>query len=501
MTISRPGLSILIAAVLAAAPLSRPAAAGDGAFAYPDTNAGHRAEAVVEAINDGSEEALRAFDAEQRAESARQKRPIDEMLPMMLQMSRMTGALEPHSITASSDNEMELLVRFTAMDGWGKLWVKCDDDPPHKLTSMRIVPAGPPEVEAASFEEWENLEDLLTQAIGAADLPAAACAVVDGDRITERAVAGVRLRGAPQPVRVDDRFHLGSVTKSMTATMVGRLVELDLVEWDDTLGETLSGIEMRPEYRAVTVEQLLQHIAGIPQHLTYDDPEMDRLVNLPGTPPEQRAAFAAEVLLEEPIAAPATRSNYSNAGYAIVGLVAERAAGSSWEALMREQVFEPLDMKTAVIGWPATESRPDQPRGHFPDHPQALDEYPLGGFMAPAGDVSCSISDLARYARLHLWGLNGVDGALRAETIERLHTPLLEDGTYAAGWSLKKTDSGEVLHWHNGSAGTFYALVAIDPEQDRAVVVAMNTGFAAQPLAWKIVDALNARTPQEAESN
>ena len=97
-------------------------------------------------------------------------------------------------------------------------------------------------------------------------LPALAAAVVkDGEVIASGAV-GVRALGTDVPVTIDDRFHLGSDTKAMTATLAGMMVDEGKLRWDSTIGEVLGGKVqgMNPALAAVTLEQLLSHTSGIP---------------------------------------------------------------------------------------------------------------------------------------------------------------------------------------------------------------------------------------------
>jgi CubicO group peptidase (beta-lactamase class C family) len=189
--------------------------------------------------------------------------------------------------------------------------------------------------------------------------------------------------------------------------------------------------------------------------------------------------------------------DYSNAGYVVAGLIAEEASGESWEHLVRQYVLDPAGMKNSGFGWPATDARPHQPHGHFYEdsdfRPQGVDEYSLGYFMAPAGDVHTSIGDLARYAKLHLDGLAGRDGVLKASTVRYLHTPPQEEDDeirYACGWRIVEAEGLGEVHKHSGSAGTFYATVEIYPQQNRAIAVVTNTGTGAG-AAESIIRSIN----------
>ena len=88
----------------------------------------------------------------------------------------------------------------------------------------------------------------------------------------------------------------------------------------------------------------------------------------------------------------------------------------------------------------------------------------MGPFIAPAGDVHCSIDDLAVYAILHLRGLAGRDKVFLARTIERLHTPpptVPGEMAYAAGWAIVESPEVGEVHVHSGSAGTFLATIQL----------------------------------------
>jgi CubicO group peptidase (beta-lactamase class C family) len=279
------------------------------------------------------------------------------------------------------------------------------------------------------------------------------------------------------------------------------VVEQGELAWGLTLGEAFPGIEMREVYRDVTLEDLLHHRGGIQPYTILDAADEERLTALTGTSTEIRNGFAAEVLGREP-ANPRGQYNYSNAGYALAALMAERATGRSWEDLITEYVFELAGVERGGIGWPATPDRPDQPRGHFLEgdslRAQGLDEYPLGDYLDPAGDVHMSIRDLARYARMHLRGRKGEVPTLSGAAFEWLHTDSSTgDGSnrYAAGWMVEDDPEMGTVLWHNGSAGTFYAAVMLYPDGDRAVVVATNGGLQrGQVVADRVVEALAAQS-------
>jgi CubicO group peptidase (beta-lactamase class C family) len=153
--------------------------------------------------------------------------------------------------------------------------------------------------------------------------------------------------------------------------------------------------------------------------------------------------------------------------------MAEAASGKSYEELLQLELFSPLGI-SGTLGWPAA-SDPNQPWGHYEEGGNYLphdpsDEYFLPPCVVPAGDVSMSIGDYADFVQWHLRAMRGTPAILSAESFTVLHTPI---GGYAKGWGVSTID-GVLTYAHEGSAGTFDVLVAIQPEHDLAVTVFIN---------------------------
>ena len=472
-------LAAAISMLLAPLPGSSTASAQES-VAFPETRVGEIAAAYIEAFNSGDPEYVREMELKYRAPANLEERPIEQRLQRYPQMHQALGILRPRVLDEVTPTSLTVLAESDGMGGWVSIRFSLDDADPPMLDVVAIRPAADPAASEADLSNWTDLSDLVATVQAALGTPALAVAVADNETILDAAVSGVRRADRDQEARVEDGFHIGSITKSMTATVVGALVEAGSLNWDDTLGDLTNEISLRPEYRGVRVLELLQHRAGISPELTYDDSTLAHLVGLPGTPTEQRRAFLEGVMQLPPIATPGTSMTYSNAGYVLAGFLAETRSGQSWDELIRRHVFEPAGMSTGGFGWPA-DADSSQPRGHWKTQgswiPQGEDEYALGSFMAPAGDVHCSAADLARYGQMHLRGLLGTDGPLQAETIRTLHSPpeIEQPMAYACGWAIRETPAGRPMHWHNGSAGTFHAALAIFPEQ-RIVIASLANG-------------------------
>jgi D-alanyl-D-alanine carboxypeptidase len=480
----RPAIAALLSLLLALAPA--PGAAADVVF--PDTPPGRQLRDFLDAFNAEDPAAMDAFET-RRSDAFRGQVDRAMFLQISAALRGAHGELTPHSWIERHEASATLLVRASGSGSWLSVRVDATDAERGPVRGVLVRPAPPPADGPAPEPEWDSLKDLLEierQSVGA---PAIAGAIVEGDRIAEVAAVGLRRVGEDRRVRPDDRFHLGSVTKAVNATLIGVLVDRGVLSWDTTIGDALGDLEMRDAYRGATLRQLLEHKAGLPPYLRFGPEEMGRLVALPGRPDQQRAAFVAEALRSEPVAEPGSAAVYSNAGPTVAAVIAERATGLAWETLVERAVLAPLEITEWGVGWPEP---PDEPTGHAGGVPVTPESYPLGAFLTPSGNLNMSAPHLARFARHHLLGLTDDRDPERARIVRSLHeaeVALDPARVHAAGWIVSAPEGRPVTHWHNGTLGTYYALVAIVPAERVAVVVLTNTaGPAIEPMAWRVVE-------------
>jgi CubicO group peptidase (beta-lactamase class C family) len=316
------------------------------------------------------------------------------------------------------------------------------------------------------------LERTLAHAQAVHGFPAAAAAMITSSEIHVAAL-GRRRVDQPDLVTIDDRFGLGSNTKAFTAAMLGALVERGLLRWDLTLAEAFSDLPMRPEYRAVTLRQLLTHRGGLQPWTSVSAFALAQKF-FTGDLTTTRLAFARAVLVEPPITVPGTENRYSNADYIVASLVGERAAHHSWEQLVTDLVCSPLKIDCRFA---ASNGDRNQPWAHSRSSGVLLpiDPATLGPpVMEGAGGLRISIKDYAVFVQANLRGLRGIDTPmLRASTIRELHQPV--DGPYGLGWHTQQF-AGALSSIHAGGNSDFYAVVAIQRERDRSVAFLTNDG-------------------------
>lgn len=335
-------------------------------------------------------------------------------------------------------------------------------------------------------------EGSLQRIVDETGTPALAGAVVTREGLAFLEAAGVRRKGQDAKVTADDKWHLGSNTKAMTAALYGRLVEQGKARWGAILAELFPDLKVDPALAGASVETLMAHRAGIVDSGLID---MAWLVSARSDrrPLEaQRAAFAAKALTAKPGGTPGQFA-YANANFIILGAAIERLTGQPWETVIQAELFDPLGMASAGFGAP----KGDQPWGHQylgvmlrPLDPAGVADNPPA--LGPAGTVHASLTDYAKFIRLFL---NQGGGLLKPETIAHLTTPPTPgDQSYAGGWitfAQRPWAKGPALA-HEGSNTFWHAFAAVGPAAGLAVITTANADAgggakATQDLALQLI--------------
>lgn len=228
--------------------------------------------------------------------------------------------------------------------------------------------------------------------------------VARGDSVAFSRAYGLADREFGIPIEVDHAFRVASISKSFTRVLVGRLAETGALALDDTLDRWLPEF---PSADRITLRQLLDHRGGVPNvnSLPYDEESpipntLDRLVD----------SIARMPLDFEP----GTEIRYSNGGYAVLGIVLEKASGESYERLLETEILEPLEL-TRTDHEEDGEIVPRLARGYVPS-PEAFGAMRRAPFQGMAtktggGSLTSTAGDLHRWTRAI-----GRDPILRPET-------------------------------------------------------------------------------------
>lgn len=350
------------------------------------------------------------------------------------------------------------------------------------LIGVSLAGAGRPataqEVTAGRLDAaLPKLDALAAGAVADGQVPGLAIVVVHRDKVVFLKGYGRREAGTPGGVDADTVFQLASFSKPITATVVAALVGEKVLDWDSTVASLDPSIQLNEPYpsQQVTVRDLLAHRSGLPgdagnelEALGYD-----------------RATILRRLRLVPPSSSFRAGYSYSNFGFTAGAVAAAAPTGKPWEEVAQEKLYAPLGMASTSsrhADFLAHENRAELHVGGPGHWAATLTRAPDA--QSPAGGVSSSARDLARWMRLELAG-GMFEGrrVIAPAALAATHQPLMPRGThpvtgaasfYGLGWNVEFGRHG--LSW--GHAGAFSmgarTLVTLYPEADIGIVVLAN---------------------------
>lgn len=344
------------------------------------------------------------------------------------------------------------------------------------LTTLSLLTGCGQESANKNIQPNESLvsEDAYNQILEAYRVPAIAGLIMQQGETLEEFAVGRRAIESPIEVEAIDRWHLGSITKSFTATLTAKLIELGYLNWHTTIGDVFHADEYPASLVLVTIEQLLSHSGGITADII-KVPGWESYFSSTTDIVEQRLSLATE-LLKLSSGNKVGKFSYSNGSFVIAGAMLERIMADSWENLLTNYLLEPLDIHDAQFGAPNDGFDYSQPYGHKSSNSgwqsispvERYSDNPLA--MGPAGTLSMSLTSLAKYAQEHVQGHHGKSGMLTQETFQKLHSEVGNLG-YGHGWIIKGTQIS-----HSGTNTMWYAHLGIDLSAELVAIAATNVG-------------------------
>jgi D-alanyl-D-alanine carboxypeptidase len=342
------------------------------------------------------------------------------------------------------------------------------------LVAAADAPAqGPP---SALPAVQQALDDVV-----AAGAPGAMAYVRDGNRAI-RLSSGYGNLTPKTPMRVADRFRIGGLTKTFTATVVLQLVGEGKIGLDDTVEHWLPGAISNGG--AISVRQLLNHTSGISDYVL--EAIGPYLADLPSSltlifDPLEGVRIAAE---HGPLFPPGSGLAYSNSNYLILAMIVEAATGNSFASELRRRIFEPLGLHHT--SYPSS-SQINGAYAHgyfFLGEPQPLDVTPLSPtLIGAAGAILSDAKDVAHFYRALLRGrLLGPDLLDSMQTIDPVATGGIPDSGFpGGGWGLVLLQDtfpcGREAWGHDSEIPGYVTAAWSSRDGTRQVVVVVNTVF------------------------
>lgn len=321
-------------------------------------------------------------------------------------------------------------------------------------------------------------------------LPGLAVGIIEDGKVIYTRTAGELAAGSGQRVTPDTLFKIASNSKAMTTGVLARLVDAGKLRWDDPVIRYLPNFQMSDPWitREIQVRDLLIHNSGLREGagdlMLWPEPNLFT-----------RADIIAGLAHLKPLHSFRSRYDYDNLMYVVAGEVAAAAAGVSYEALVRRELFMPLQMTRCQVGEWRRDEVGDVAQAHMRQDGRNVvirgdDELIPAITSAAAGGIRCSLNDMLTWMRVWLDpDLKSARGepwltAAQREAIWSAQIPMpisqrqrKWDGSrynaYGYGWRL--SDVGGVHRVaHTGTLSGMYSAVTLLPERKAGFVFMIN---------------------------
>lgn len=283
----------------------------------------------------------------------------------------------------------------------------------------------------------------------------------------------------------DTKFCLASITKTFTSVTVMKLIDQGKLSLDTRLPDVLKWYRTDTGNK-ITIRHLLNHTSGIPNYFDMRYKTVDDVMKEFGNGPIDKVAFAQKYCQGDLEFEPGTKWNYNNSAYFLLGLIIEQVAGKSFETVLHEFIFDPLNMtNTGDIQPNPSKIIANMAEGYkqfFTDysHPAYWNMSTAYG----AGSLYSTVEDMLKFDRA-LYNENFVSAAAR----EAMFTPNLNN--YGCGWELRELPVGidnamKKIRMHDGFLFAWHTRFFQIPDEQYLVVIFSNTGAA--PLEQIVTD-------------
>lgn len=340
---------------------------------------------------------------------------------------------------------------------------------------------------ARAQEPFPGLDAYIKMALATWKLPGLSVAIVRNDSVLFIKGYGVLTAGTTTPVDEQTLFEIGSTSKAMTATLVAMLVSDGKMRYDDLVTAYLPDFRLYDPIASaeLTIRDALSHRSGIGR---------GELVWL------GRGISREEVLHRMRFLKPESpfrsRYSYQNMMFLVAGEAAGKAAGSTWDELVKQRIFTPLGMTSTVTTLRELANKNvATPHGMERDSVYVKPHWNIEN-MAPAGAINSSARDMAQWLRFQI--SDGVSNGKRlvgSAALHETHTPQILTGgegaigaadsltffsAYGLGWWLQDYRH-QLLWWHEGGTDGMSTMVGILPEHKFGLVILSNMRSAPLP--------------------
>jgi CubicO group peptidase (beta-lactamase class C family) len=290
--------------------------------------------------------------------------------------------------------------------------------------------------------------------------------------------AGIANNDHPGILQPDHQFQVGSVTKTLLATGILRLVTQGTLTLDSPVSQLIPELKLNNPWadtHPLLLRHLLDHTSGL------DDAKLSHIFSLQATADTPLSQAFSSAATRQLRSKPGSRLSYSNLGYTLLGMVIERVSGERYEAFLARELLAPLGMHHSSFAYvsqldPVAGAK--LAMGHF-EQGETQPAIPMQ--LRPAGQFTTTAADLALFARF-LLGDGDIRGSrfIHKNLLQMMGQPTTTEAVKAglrAGYALginSRDRHGVIARCHVGTTFGFRAQFCIFPEAKKAFFVAVN---------------------------
>lgn len=357
------------------------------------------------------------------------------------------------------------------------------------LVTFTHAGAGGIEQKESYSELLKNFEKYCEKAMNEWETPGMAISVVKDDKVIYSKGFGVTVYGGNEKIDPHTIFQIGSISKSFTTTLLGMAVDEKTLDWNDRVVDMIPTFMLYDpwvtrEYRVVdTVAQR----SGLKEY------SLDEMVILGFKKPEILRAMR----YVKPVTSFRSKYAYQNTFFLFAADILEAKTGSCWGELVRQRIFEPLQMTESSFASKSYLEAKNVSWLHYRDPfgkihtiKKPFDIIEWTYTYAPAGGINSNCLDMANYAIMQMnQGLFRGKQIISAENVKFLQSPEIlamqrETGYsyYCLGWVYTEYSPYPFI-WHTGGTSGAATILAFIPQDKIGIVVLTNEAGTTLPNA------------------
>jgi len=337
--------------------------------------------------------------------------------------------------------------------------------------------SAPSEKQLAERDLAEQFAAHFKKQIAAENVTGAAFAVATAGRIVRVGTAGYTDTSRTHAINENTTFRVASVSKTFAAGLTGVLINEGEFSWDDRVVAFVPDFQINGDAGKVRIRHVLGQSTGLIPHaydnLIEDGVSLDRIQN-------QYSKLSY-------ICSPGECYSYQNSIFSLIEPVIEKTTNRSYTDLMNEKIFEPLDMRTASVGYEAFIKNPNHARPHVKSRGKwkTVKVKPNYYRVAPAAGVNASALDMGKWLTAQMGGNPAV---IDSEVVKKLTRPrvktvrdtrrkywrdMISDAHYGLGWRVYQLGEHQIAY-HSGWVSGYRADIAWSEEHNIGIAVLMN---------------------------